>query len=252
MSHDPIPQQISEGNTWLLDTLGVAPVSSWAIDPFGHSATMPYLLQQMGFSAMLIQRTHYEVKKALARAQSLEFHWQQQWGNNGFPSARTGALSSGNPNGGLSGQNRRGGDAAQRSAGRKASAGRGVGGGAGLAGGASGAPGEGMLTHMMPFYSYDIPHTCGPDPSVCCQFDFWRYPLGPGRNSCPWGKSPQNIHSGNVKERAELILDQVSAPNASFSGLFKVSTLFRGFRVSGLSKIVGYLSHNPKALTPGS
>ena len=68
----------------------------------------------------------------------------------------------------------------------------------------------------MPFYSYDVPHTCGPDPSVCCQFDFARRMTTYGH--CPWGKQPIPITAVNVHERAMLLLDQY----------LKKATLYRG------------------------
>lgn len=139
-----------EGNAWLNETLGFTPKNSWAIDPFGYSATMAYLLRRMGFKNMLIQRTHYELKKELASKKNLEYVWRQSW------------------------------DKAETTD---------------------------IFVHMMPFYSYDIPHTCGPEPAVCCQFDFART-RGFAYEYCPWHINPVETTRSNVAERATLLLDQ--------------------------------------------
>ncbi|XP_046658800.1 alpha-mannosidase 2 isoform X2 [Homalodisca vitripennis] len=192
-----IIQQLSHGHHWLQQHLNYTPRFGWAIDPFGHSPTMPYVLKKMGIESMLIQRTHYSVKKHLAKRKELEFRWRQTWDGNGTTD---------------------------------------------------------ILTHMMPFYIYDVPHTCGPDPKICCQFDFKRLP-GYGF-TCPWRVPPQVITDSNVAHRAELLLDQYRKKAQLFATNVVLAPLGDDFRYdhptewdaqyNNYQKLFDYMNNNPE------
>ncbi|XP_058854975.1 alpha-mannosidase 2x-like isoform X2 [Acipenser ruthenus] len=163
--------QLIEGHQWLEKNIGVTPRSGWAVDPFGHSPTMAYLLKKANLTSMLIQRVHYSIKKHFSATRSLEFMWRQAWDTDSSTD---------------------------------------------------------MFCHMMPFYSYDVPHTCGPDPKVCCQFDFKRLPGG--RVNCPWKVPPHAITETNVAERANLLLDQYRKKSKLFRSKVVLVPLGDDFR----------------------
>uniref|UniRef100_A0A8C9VFU6 mannosyl-oligosaccharide 1,3-1,6-alpha-mannosidase n=1 Tax=Scleropages formosus TaxID=113540 RepID=A0A8C9VFU6_SCLFO len=163
--------QLIEGHQWLEKNIGVTPRSGWAVDPFGHSATMPYLLKRANLTSMLIQRVHYSIKKHLAFSRNLEFMWRQAWDTDSSTD---------------------------------------------------------IFCHMMPFYSYDVPHTCGPDPKICCQFDFKRLPGG--RVNCPWKVPPRAVVEANVAERATLLLDQYRKKSKLFRSKVVLVPLGDDFR----------------------
>ncbi|XP_037607714.1 alpha-mannosidase 2 [Sebastes umbrosus] len=188
--------QLIEGHQWIQRHLGVKPSSGWAVDPFGHSPSMAYLLKGAGLSNMIIQRVHYAVKKHFARQQTLEFQWRQSWDS---------------------------------------------------------SPRSDITCHMMPFYSYDVPHTCGPNPAVCCQFDFHR--LG-GRVFCPWKIPPRPITEQNVEDRALVLLDQYRQKSRLFRSPVLLVPLGDDFRFvestewdaqfSNYQKLFDYFNQHPE------
>ncbi|XP_050305536.1 alpha-mannosidase 2 [Anthonomus grandis grandis] len=91
-----------------------------------------------------------------------------------------------------------------------------------------------IFCHMMPFYGYDVPHTCGPDPKICCQFDFKRLP-NHGLH-CPWRVPPQKITDQNVAERAELLLDQYRKKSKLFKTNVVIAPLGDDFRYDHITE----------------
>ena len=71
--------QLIEGHQWLLENLGIKPVTAWINDPFGYSSTMPYLWQRAGLENMIILRIHQAIKGTLMKNQDLEFRWRPFW-----------------------------------------------------------------------------------------------------------------------------------------------------------------------------
>ncbi|KAK2160312.1 hypothetical protein LSH36_136g04043 [Paralvinella palmiformis] len=72
--------QLIEGHQWLYNVLNYTASTAWSLDSFGVSPTMTYILQGSGISNLLVQRIHYNLKRALADRKQLQFLWRQTWG----------------------------------------------------------------------------------------------------------------------------------------------------------------------------
>ncbi|VDM36957.1 unnamed protein product [Toxocara canis] len=62
-----------------------------------------------------------------------------------------------------------------------------------------------VYTHVLPYAHYDILNSCGPTPSVCCEFDFKRLT----HHMCPQ-KKPVIVTQKNVADRAALLEEQLN------------------------------------------
>jgi len=71
--------QMVEGHQWLKDNIGIYPVNTWSLDPFGYSGAIAHLYKLAGFENMVIQRVHADVKQYLQSRKCLEFMWRSMW-----------------------------------------------------------------------------------------------------------------------------------------------------------------------------
>ncbi|XP_056022821.1 alpha-mannosidase 2-like [Ostrea edulis] len=69
-----------------------------------------------------------------------------------------------------------------------------------------------VTTHVLPFLSYAITHSCGPDTHVCCKFDFFQRKCYQGRKQIP----VKDIDDDNVKEMAWILWEQFQKKSELF------------------------------------
>eukprot|EP00899_Mesostigma_viride_P028392 jgi/Mesvir1/8738/Mv02661-RA.2 len=102
-----------------------------------------------------------------------------------------------------------------------------------------------FLTHVLPFFSYDIPHTCGPEPAVCCQFDF-------ERTHCPWGINARDLTSmddASATTHATKLLDQYRKKATLFRTHTLLVPLGDDFRLLTEHSALRQLSNYERAFT---
>ena len=100
-----------------------------------------------------------------------------------------------------------------------------------------------IFTHLMPFHSYDVPHSCGPDPAICCAFDFARIPDVAVDEwgiqyveACPWEFQAKPITEGNVAKRAMVLLDQYQKKASLYRSNVVIAPLGDDFRYQSVTE----------------
>lgn len=59
---------------------GIRPKTIWSNDPFGYSATVPYLFTKTGIKRAVINRIHHPMKHQLQEQRAIPFRWRQYFG----------------------------------------------------------------------------------------------------------------------------------------------------------------------------
>lgn len=85
-----------------------------------------------------------------------------------------------------------------------------------------------MLTHNQPFDIYNIKHSCGPHPHVCLNFDFRKI----RGEYTEYSVRAVEITPNNVKQMAELLLEQYSRTGSLFNHNVVLMPLGDDFRLA--------------------
>nr|XP_022907200.1 alpha-mannosidase 2 [Onthophagus taurus] len=109
-----------------------------------------------------------------------------------------------------------------------------------------------LLTHNQPFDIYSIKHSCGPHPYICLNFDFRKV----NGEYTEYSLRAQPINDKNVKEKAELLLEQYAKTGSLFPHNVVLMPLGDDFRYNVIEewdqqytnyiKLIEFINNNKK------